>query len=267
MGLIQTLFGGPTPPLKPRGPAPFTQPPERDRQALFWWLKRNTSYTALAHNAVLWSEFVAEWERWLRSQDDPYEHLIETLKYALDTQLYYERGLNRLKQGDHSVFNRQSSEGWLEKVNTGLPGRRMEWYGTCELIAEQDGVPLSMLLAYEKAHDAAMAVGHGMSYFSLDNHKNTARQLLASLGFDTSVPEPRWDISFRPNKSAPKDGIYEQVDSEGHIVGGMGYFVKGQQSKAMSALNLVQMRGKQLSKPRLIFYGDYSGKTPATKTA
>ena len=72
MGIVQSLFGGVTPPLKPQGAAPFAQPPDRDRQALFWWLKRNTSYTAIKHNAKLWEEAMAVFEKWVRRIEDPY---------------------------------------------------------------------------------------------------------------------------------------------------------------------------------------------------
>ena len=163
MNWLPSLFKS-SPPLRPSMSAPFPQPSDSYRRALFWWLKRNTSYTAVEHNSRLWVAFVAEWEKWLRSQSDPHEHLVETLKYALDTQLHYERGLQRLRRGDRSVWDRKSSEGWLWKVNTALPGRRMEWDADPEVIAEQNGVPLSLLHAYFKAHDAAMAISHGGWY-------------------------------------------------------------------------------------------------------
>jgi Immunity protein 72/Immunity protein 71 len=228
MNILPSLFGGPRPPLRPQGPAPFAQPPERDRQALFWWLKRNTSYTAIEHCAKLWAEFVAEWEKWLRSQDNPYDHLVETLKYALDTQLYYERGLKRLMQGDRSVFSRASSEGWLWKVNTGLVQRRMDWEPLDEFIdyvVQNEGLPRSMLTAYYKAHDAAMALGHGPGGYTGDRF-GEIRSFLNALPFPHPLPEPRWEVSFRPGKRAPKDGIYEKVDDNGHIVSGMAYFIK-----------------------------------------
>ncbi len=226
MGIVRSLFGGAAP-LQPTGPAPFAQPLERDRQALFWWLKRNTSYTATLHNAQLWAEFVADWETWLRGQDDPYEHMVETWKYALDTQSYYERGLKRLSVGDRSVFDSKSSEGWLWKVNTALPGRRMEWDGRIELIAQQDGVPLSVLKSYYRAHEAAMAVAWAGWYDGMGFPYGSASTLLQHLQLDTALPEPVWSVAFGPGKLAPKDGIYEQVDANGHIVGGMRYFVKG----------------------------------------
>jgi hypothetical protein len=246
MSIMQSLFGGPRPPLQPNGPAPFAQPDKRDREALFWWLKRNTAYTAIEHNAKLWVRFVAEWEKWLRSQDDPYEHMIETFKYALDTQAYYERGLKRLRAGDRSAFDRTSSEGWLAKVNTALPGRRMEWDGRIELIAQQDGVPIDVLRSYYKAHDAAMAVGHTISYSALNHpRRRAARPLLAALPFDSTLPEPQWSVAIKPGGRAPRDGIYEQVDAGGHIVGGMAYFIKGQVSDSEDGLEFGPNRWDQ----------------------
>lgn len=230
MKFIPSLFG-PKPPLQPKGPAPFAQPDERDRQALFWWLKRNTSYTAIAHNAQLWTEFVREWEEWLRSQDAPYEHLIETLKYALDSQIYYERGLKRLLLGDHSVFDRNSSEGWLAKVYTGLVKRRMEWEAPIEWYAEHEGVPLSLLRAYSKADGAAMEIAsHGPGGYNGDGFVCIQRYLDV-LPKPHDLPEPRWDVYFAPGKRAPKNGIYERVDANGHIVGGMAYFFRGAESE------------------------------------
>lgn len=236
MNIIPSLFGGTRPPLQPKGPAPFAQPPERDRLALFWWLKRNTSYTAIEHNAKLWGAFAAEWEKWLRSQENLYEHLIETYKYILDDQLNYERGLKRLRQGDRSVWNRKSSEGWLGKINTSLVNRRMEWYAEPEVIADQSGVPLSLLRAYFKAHDVAMAIPHEGWYDGMGRPYGSARSLLASLPLNPEVPEPNWDKCFAPGRRAPKDGIYEQVNAEGHIVGSMAFFIKGQPTEADAAL-------------------------------
>ena len=230
MGIVQSLFGGAKPSLKPQGPAPFTQPPERDRQALFWWLKRNTSYTAIAHNAKLWSTFAAEFEQWLRSQQEPPQEDITTYKHIVDGQLCYERGLQQLKQGDRSVWRQGSSEGWLAKVNTGLIARRMDLYGPPDEYFEQYGLPLTMIRSYKAAHEAAMAIPWDAWYDGMGRPDNSARHLLMSLPFDTSLPEPHWEISFAPGKTSPKDGIYEQVDQTGHIVGGMAYFIKGMKS-------------------------------------
>ena len=228
MGIVRSLFGASTPPLKPRGPAPFAQPAESDRRALFWWLKRNTSFTAMTHCAALWAQFVKEWEGWLRSQDSPYEYLVETFKYALDTQAYYERGLARLRQGDRGVFDARSPEGWLAKVNTGLPQRRMEWDDRVELVAQQDGVPISVLRSYYDAHNAAMASGRTTSYRGMGFPRMSARALLAALPFDTALPEPQWNVNFPPGGCSPKDGIYEMVGKDGHVVGAMQHFIKAE---------------------------------------
>lgn len=229
MGIVHSLFGVGVPSLRPRCPASFAQPPERDRQALYWWLKRNTSYTAVKHNAALWDTFAIAFEEWLRAQDEPSQEDIATYKYIVDSQLSYERGLDRLLRGDRSVWRRQSSEGWLEKVNTGLVAQRMELYGPPDDYFERFGIPVTLIRAYKKAHEAAIIVGHSISYFSLDNAPHRpARSLLALLPFETTVPEPEWSVSFKPGQRAPRDGIYEQVNSDGHIVSGMQYFVKGE---------------------------------------
>ncbi|MCA6215115.1 hypothetical protein KGA65_01050 [Ideonella sp. B7] len=238
MGLLPSLFGGKAP-LRPNGHAPFSQPSDRDRRALFWWLKRNTSVTAIEHNANLWTAFAKEWEKWLRSQDDPPEEDVTSYKYIVNDQLNYERGLQSLRRGDRSVWLRRSSEGWLGKINTGLIQRRLELTPAEEHIQHlaSYGVPLSLLRAYYAAHDAAMAVGHEIAYSALDRPRRAgARPLLAYLPFDTSLPEPRWDISFKPGASAPKDGIYEQVDAQGNIVGGMAYFVKSEKAEGETGL-------------------------------
>ncbi|MBS1211301.1 MAG: hypothetical protein H6R19_3699 [Proteobacteria bacterium] len=227
MKLIPSLFAGPKPPLRPTSPAPFAQPDEPDRQALFWWLKRNTSYTAIENNAKLWSKFAAEWETWLRSQDDPYEGDITTFKYILDDQINYEEGLKRLRRGDRSVWTSRASYGYLDKLNTGLVFRREEWDGPPEFYA-QFGTPVSMIYAYFKAHNAAMACGRTTSYRGMGFPRNSARSLLAELLLDTALPEPCWDVSFAPGKRAPKDGIYEMVNLDGHIVGSLQHFIKSE---------------------------------------
>jgi hypothetical protein len=230
MGIVQSLFGGAKLPLRPNGPAPFTQPDETDRQALFWWLKRNTSFTAIDHNAALWRAFAAAWESWMRGMDQPSEHLVSTFKVILDTQVAYERGLKRLHLGDRGVFDVQSAEGWLAKLNTGLVDRRMEWVGDPASISARDGVPLAVVLGYYRAHDAAVAIAsHGPGGYTGSRFWQI-QAFLRSMPGTHELPVPRWDVNFDPGKAAPKDGIYEQVDDRGHLVSGMAYFVKGRQS-------------------------------------
>lgn len=147
--------------------------------------------------------------------------------------------MQSLRRGDRSVWFRRSSEGWLGKINTGLIQRRLELTPAEEHIQYfvAHGVPLSLLRAYYAAHEAAMAMRDSAGYAGLDYWTAAcARPLLSSLPFDTTLPEPRWDISFKPGASAPKDGIYEQVDAQGHIVGGMAYFVKSQKAEGEDGL-------------------------------
>lgn len=230
MGIVRSLFGGAKLPLQPASPPSFAQPDEHDRQALFWWLKRNTSFTANEHNAGLWNAFAAEWEAWMRSMEQPSEHLVTTFKFILDTQLAYERGLKRLRQGDHGVFDRNSAEGWLAKLNTALVERRMEWMASPEVIARQAGVPLAVVQAYYLAHDATMAIASRGPGGYTGSRFGEIRAFLHSIAPPHPLPEPRWEVNFAPGTSAPRDGIYEQVDAQGHLVSGMAYFVKGAQS-------------------------------------
>ncbi len=231
MKLIPTLFGGAKLPLKPNGPAPFAQPDEVGRRALFWRLKRNTSYSAIADNARLWDAFARDFEQYLRSGVKIYDTDTQSYKYIVDTQLAYERGLAALRQGDRSVFSRTSSEGWLGKLYTHLTERRYEWWGKPEEIAEVQGWPLQLVQHYYIAHNAAMSSGRDSSYAGLGPPENSAIYVLQRLlrhGIDTSLPEPRWDVYFAPGKRAPKDGIYEMVNAQGHIVGSQSYFIKGE---------------------------------------
>jgi hypothetical protein len=82
-----------------------------------------------------------------------------------------------------------------------------------------------------------MASSHRGSYFGVASYQGkiyteiAAPPLLAALPFDTSLPEPLWDMSFAPGKRAPRDGIYEMVSFDGHIVGGLQLFIKGEASQ------------------------------------
>lgn len=230
MKFMKSLFGT-SPPLRPAGPAPFAQPQQRDREALFWWLKRNTSHTAFAANAALWAEFAREFETCLRSRNDTPPADIETLKFALDTQLSYERGLKRLRAGDRSVFDRSSSEGWLARLSQSLIARRLEWVGPADVMAKLGGFPVSTVISNYIADQAVAAMGDFTLYESMGYPPGSARQMLAKLPFDTTVPEPRWDVFFAPGTRAPVDGIFEMVGSAGHIVGAMRYSFKGQLSE------------------------------------
>lgn len=247
MGIVQSLFGGARLPFQPSGPAPFAQPDEEDRKALFWWLKRNTSFVAIASNASLWSAFVREWEAWLRSMDQPSEHLLTTFKVALDTEIAYEHGLKRLRLGDHGVFDAKSSEGWLAKLNTGLIDRRMEWVGDPGSISRRDGVPLAVVLSYYRAHDAAIAIAsHGPGGYTGSQFWQI-QAFLRSMPGPHELPVPRWDVNFAPGKTAPKDGIYEQVDDRGHLVSGMAYFIKGRQAAPTEWLEYGPLAGSDKS--------------------
>lgn len=231
MKFISTLFGGDKPPLRPSAPASFVQPDDVEREALFWWLKRNTSYTVIADNARAWTDFAQDFEGWLRSQDSPYESDIQTYKYIVDEQVNYERGLKALRSGDRSAFSQTSSEGWLSKVNTGLVQRRYEWWGNAEEIARVQGWPKRLVERYYLAHQSAMASGQRVSYFALRQPRSDIRDLhehLRQQGLNMDRPEPVWAVYFSPGKGAPRDGIYEQVDGKGYVVGGMSYFIKGQ---------------------------------------
>jgi Immunity protein 72/Immunity protein 71 len=230
MNFMKSLFGK-SQPLRPNGPAPFRQPAQRDREALFWWLKRNTSYTALADNAAMWYKFTNEFEIWLRKQDDPSEGDVQTFKYALDSQLCHEKGLKRLRLGDRSVFDLASSEGWLGLNNQSLIARRLEWVGPAEDMARLGGFPISLVERNYLADRAEAATGHFTLYQLMGYPHGSASDYLAQLTFDTCVPEPRWDVAFAPGKRAPVDGIYEMVDESGHIVGAMRYFFKGESSE------------------------------------
>ncbi|MBS1210546.1 MAG: hypothetical protein H6R19_2944 [Proteobacteria bacterium] len=229
MKLIPSLFAGSKPPLRPAAPAPFTQPDERDRQALFANLKWSTCYSVIEYNARLWSKFAAEWETWLRSQDDPSEGRITTFKYILDDQINYEEGLKRLRKGDRSVWTPRASYGYLDKLNTGLVDRRMEWYASPEYYEQNFGIPASMINAYFKAHNAAMAVAGWSGGYSGDRFWEV-RAALDLMPKPHELPEPRWEVSFAPGGRAPKDGMYEQVNRDGHLVGGMAYFIKSMKS-------------------------------------
>lgn len=224
---MKSLFERPSS-SRPTGSAPFPQPAPRDREALFWWLKRNTSYTAWKDNARLWADFTNEFEAWLRKQDDPSAGDVQTLKYALDTQLAYERGLQRLRIGDRSVFDVHSSEGWLARLSQSLIARRLEWVGPADVMARLGGFPVSTVVANYVADDAAAAVDHFSLYEKMGFPEGAARRLLDALPFDATLPEPRWEVVFAPGKRAPMDGIYEMIDAAGHIVGTMRYCIRGE---------------------------------------
>lgn len=237
MGVVRSLFGGSTPPLRPKGAAAFAQPAEADRRALFWWLLRNTSCTAIGHNARMWKEFADAYEAWLRGLPEPRPRYVEAFKFVLDTQGNYEKGLARLRQGDHSVMNRGSSEGWLGRLFTNSVYQRLDWYAEPADIARIEHCPESMVVQYFLAHESAMACGHRGTYRGLSVYREMtfpeihARKVLAALPFDTTLPEPRWDTSMASGARAPTDGIYEMVDDQGHVVGGMQYLVRNEETE------------------------------------
>jgi Immunity protein 72 len=248
MGIMHSLFGGAAqPPLKPEGPAPFGQPDEQDRLAMFHWLKRAMSFTFVSYIARQSSVVTTDYEAWLRKQDNPYESQVDVLKYLLDSATYYDKTIDHLKVGDRSIYNGKSSEGYYGKAGYSycLAARQPEWEGRIEFYdyvaanPDQGGPELAAWMPHYYAVREMIGSDGGREISITHTSFKSQRpfSLLKSLGNLATLPEPVWDISFAPGKRAPKDGIYEEVNAQGHIVGGMKYFIKGEEAEAETWLD------------------------------
>lgn len=92
---------------------------EENRKVIFFYLKRATSYALWQELSHRWYTFVSAWEYALKKADLSDGELVEGLtdqyKELLDGQIAYEKGLERLKWGERSVF-RANSIGYLRQT-------------------------------------------------------------------------------------------------------------------------------------------------------
>ena len=82
---------------------------QEDRKKIFWYLKRNSSYTAWKRVADAYDRFVAILDKQIREQPHAPGRMNGTnweFHYSkfLQAQVWFEQGLERLKHGDRSVW-------------------------------------------------------------------------------------------------------------------------------------------------------------------
>lgn len=109
-----------------------------DRRKIFWYLKRKTSYTAWSREAKIFDRFADVFAKQVREQPIVAGSMFEAnwtpfLSMVVKAQASYEQALDRLRQGDRTVFLQNSrgamvdatilSEHWyVELINNGPRG-------------------------------------------------------------------------------------------------------------------------------------------------
>ncbi|PWF48509.1 Imm71 family immunity protein, partial [Massilia glaciei] len=201
-----------------------------DRRKIFWYLKRKTSYTAWHREADAFDRFANIFERQVREEPValPNNSICETnwerfYPDILKTQVLYEQGLERLKQGDRSV--------WLYNERGILRDATMnasDWH--CYLVTNGprgdnffDGKYVdAMTDATRIFFDATQDTGYVQSMMS----DTPAPELWGTGWYEKfskmpipahlpDVPEPHIDVFLRTGEMVTVFGIYEPQIKDG----------------------------------------------------
>ncbi len=224
--------------LKPRWTGVTMTP--GDRRNIFWAIRRKTSYTAWKREADVFDRFAEVFGRQVREQPvAPGEmfdtHWLPFHQRVLKAQALYAEGLERLLQGDRTVFLQNGrgamveatdlADHWhTELINHGMRG---------DHFYEGKYVPRMVALMHE-FFDAGQERGYleprmtpAPEAWTTDWYARYAR-LPLPVGLD-DVPEPASELRIKTGDTAPLFGIYEPQIKDGC----MNYLLAGSQAPPM----------------------------------
>ena len=208
-----------------------------DRKKLFWYLKRKTSYAAWRREAEIFDQFAGIYQQQVR-EEPVAPGVMETnwkLFYpdVLKAQAFYEQALERLLQGDRSIFLYNSRAGlsqattlagfwYTELVNHGMREDHF-WIGKYEP---------QLTAVMRRFFDAAQQRG----YLESQTEDEPAPEAWSTLWWDEfaklplpdtaslpEVAEPASEVLVRTGNPVPTFGIYEPQIKDGcmnYLLGG-----------------------------------------------
>ncbi len=208
---------------------------EEDRKKVFWYLKRKTSYTAWKREADAFDIFAEIFEKQLKEEPTakPTRGLEATewegyYTEVLRCQVFYEKGLAQLKQGDRTVwlYNERGflheawgGHDWHSKIVAGM-------YGKEEIQFDGKYVP-EMRKALQDFFSVTQDTGYlqptmedvGMpdTFYpeKFDAYAPLSRQAVIFPAYLPDVPEPDEEILVRTGEEVPVFGIYEPQIKDG----------------------------------------------------
>lgn len=93
---------------------------DAQKRQLFWLLKRFSSVTYWERFQAAYEPFVELYEEALMRVTPPGEGYVSDLKRFLDTAIYFERGIAKLRNGERFVFKAGHSERYLQSADEGV---------------------------------------------------------------------------------------------------------------------------------------------------
>jgi hypothetical protein len=199
-----------------------------DRQKLFWYLKRKTSYTAWKRESDIYDQFTEIFTKQVKEQphvpgdmdgtDWPFAY-----PSVLKAQVYYEQGLERLKQGDRTVwlYNERGilrdahseANTWHSEIIYNGPREDHCWEG--KYIEEMRRAMRLFFIStndtgYIQPRMAGTPASEFWGEFLVEKINNTSHPMILP-----DVPMPEDEIVVRTNEEVPVFGIYEPQIKEG----------------------------------------------------
>jgi hypothetical protein len=199
-----------------------------DRQKMFWYLKRKTSYTAWKRESDVFDRFAKLFGKQVKEQPHAPGYMGGTdwpdfYPRVLKAQVCYEQGLDRLKQGDRTVwlYNERgilddattiSSHWHCELINNGMRGdhtydgkyvEEMKQAMRLFFIAKNDTGYIQPMMACTPAPEF-------WGEFLIEKINTTNHPLILP-----DVPVPENEIVVRTDEEVPVFGIYEPQIKEG----------------------------------------------------
>ncbi len=203
---------------------------QEDRTKLFWYLKRKTSYTAWKRKSDAFDRFVEIFEKQVREEPTPKPELScfgtdweTSYPEILKAQVMYEKGLDRLTQGDRTVWlyndrgilgdaSTISGHWYSELVNNGMRG---DHFYDGKYVDEMTESMKQYSLAGREAGclQPMMADTPAPETWTTFWKDQFAQMPIPALLPD--VPVPKTEILVKTGQEVPLFGIYEPQIKDG----------------------------------------------------
>lgn len=227
-----------------------------DRRKIFYYLRRKTSYTAWSREVEIFDRFAEVFEKQVREQPIVQGPMFESdwtpfLTKVVKAQALYEEALQRLRQGDRTVFLQNSrgamveatilSEYWyVELINNGPQGDH-SYFG--KYVPAMEALMREFSLAVAERGYLQPQMANTPAPEAWDSFWPTLYAQLPLPAQLDDVPSPPREIVIPSGAEVPVFGIYEPQVSDGC----MNYLLGGIPAPTLWETDGVESTGNALS--------------------
>jgi hypothetical protein len=210
---------------------------QEDRKKIFWYLKRKTSYTAWKRQADAFDKFADIFEK--QVMEEPIAAPVQRIgpmnwetsyPEILKCQVLYEKALDRLKQGDRTIwlYNELGlmwdavviAGSWHANiVNHGAGGHEDKYFDGKYVPNMEESLKQWFTCADSAGYLQPQFEDMGMpdTFYKekFDAHPNIGREAVIFPSYLPDVPEPEEEILVRTGEDVPVFGIYEPQIKDG----------------------------------------------------